>query len=255
LSGVTHHRFPSLDAHELLHAMEGAGVDRAVLVPPAFEGDRNELALAAAQAHPDRFTVMARVPLEDRRGAGLLERWRNVEGLSGVRVSFTREKRDWIRDGTADWFWRAAEEVGIPVMVYAPGAVDDLREIATRHPTLRLAVDHFALEHQMGAAELRRAVDDLARLADLPNVSVKASALPGFVDEPFPFPTLHGVVRTAVRAFGPERVFWGSDMTRLHCSYREALGFVSTIDGLSATELEWVMGRAVALWLDWPELG
>ncbi len=33
--------------------MGKAGVDRAILVPPSWEGDRNDVALEAAQAHPD----------------------------------------------------------------------------------------------------------------------------------------------------------------------------------------------------------
>ena len=44
--------------------MAAAGVDRAVIVPPSWEGDRNDLALAAAQAHPDKFAVMGRPPLD-----------------------------------------------------------------------------------------------------------------------------------------------------------------------------------------------
>ena len=38
---------------ELLREMDAAGVDRTVMVPPIWEGRRNDLALAAAQAHPD----------------------------------------------------------------------------------------------------------------------------------------------------------------------------------------------------------
>src|SRR5947208_9524825 len=39
----------------LLFEMELAKVDRIVLVPPSWEGDRNDLALAAARSHPDKF--------------------------------------------------------------------------------------------------------------------------------------------------------------------------------------------------------
>ena len=44
----------------LLAEMSKAGVDRIIIVPPSWEGDRNDLALAAAQAHPERFAVMGR---------------------------------------------------------------------------------------------------------------------------------------------------------------------------------------------------
>jgi L-fuconolactonase len=47
-----------LGADQLLRRMNEAGVERAILVPPSWEGDRNDLAVAAAQLHPDRFAVM-----------------------------------------------------------------------------------------------------------------------------------------------------------------------------------------------------
>jgi hypothetical protein len=40
-----------------------AGVRRAVLVPPSWEGDRNDVALEAAGVYPDRFAVMGRLAL------------------------------------------------------------------------------------------------------------------------------------------------------------------------------------------------
>ena len=49
----------------LLFQMDLAGVRRMVLVPPSWEGDRNDLALAAAQQYPDRFAVMGRLALRD----------------------------------------------------------------------------------------------------------------------------------------------------------------------------------------------
>jgi predicted TIM-barrel fold metal-dependent hydrolase len=248
------HRFGSLSAEELLAEMDLAGVDRAVLVPPAFEGDRNELALAAAAAYPDRFGVVARLALEHPAGRALAARWRDVDGLLGVRVTFTREKRGWLRDGTADWLWPAAGAAEVPVMVYAPGAAAELMKVATRHPALRMAVDHCAFEGVLGPEELARETDALLRLSDLPNVAVKASALPAFVDAPFPFPSLHEPLRSIVSAFGAERVFWGSDMTRLPCTYADAAGFIPVIDGLSASDVDWVMGRAVERWLGWPGL-
>jgi L-fuconolactonase len=47
-----------LEADELLREMDAAGVDRAILVPPSWEGDYNDVALRAAANHPDRFAVM-----------------------------------------------------------------------------------------------------------------------------------------------------------------------------------------------------
>lgn len=246
------HRYGSLEPDELLAAMSKAGVDRAVLVPPAFSDDGNDYALGAARERSDRFAVVAGVPLDPAAGRSLLESWRDVEGLLGVRVTFSRERRSSLLDGTADWFWPAAEEAGVPVMVYAPGATPHLGAIARRQSSLRLTIDHFGLEGRVREADLQQAADELVRLADLPMVSVKASALPVFVDDGYPFRSLHDAVRTVVGGFGAERVFWGSDLSRLSTTYREGVTFLSEVDGLSGEDLEWIMGRGILQWLSWP---
>ena len=38
--------------------MDEAGVDRAVIVPPSWIGDRNDYAFEAVQRYPNRFAVM-----------------------------------------------------------------------------------------------------------------------------------------------------------------------------------------------------
>ena len=43
------------------HSLDAAGVSRVVIVPPSWEGDRNDLALAAVKSHPDRFAIMGRI--------------------------------------------------------------------------------------------------------------------------------------------------------------------------------------------------
>jgi hypothetical protein len=54
-------------------------------------------------------------------------------------------------------------------------------------------------------------------------------------------------------AYGPRRLFWGSDLTRLPCSYRVCVSlFTEELKWLSAHDVEWIMGRALCEWLDWP---
>ena len=57
--------------------MDEAGVDRVVIVPPSWEGDRVDYALEAAKRHPDRFAVMGRIPAQEsaiRRSPAVMER-------------------------------------------------------------------------------------------------------------------------------------------------------------------------------------
>jgi predicted TIM-barrel fold metal-dependent hydrolase len=54
---------------ELIAAMDRAGVDRAILVPPSFDKDRNDYAIEAVQKHPECFAIMGRVPCKAAAGA------------------------------------------------------------------------------------------------------------------------------------------------------------------------------------------
>jgi len=56
------HRERAFTYQECLDQMDGAGVDRVLILPPSWEGDRTDYALEASAAHPDRFGVMARIP-------------------------------------------------------------------------------------------------------------------------------------------------------------------------------------------------
>lgn len=242
-----------LSAEALLTEMDAVGVDRAVLVPPTFEGDRNDVALAAAHRFPDRFAVMGRLSLSSPAARGTVAAWLDQAGMLGVRLTFHwGEQRRWLHDGTADWFWKAAEAAGIPVAVYPPGAIREVGAVAERHPGLRLIVDHLALPLEARDDDIPAVIDTLVRLAPLDNVAVKASALPGCTRDTFPFPRLHEPIRRVVDAFGPQRVFWGSEMSRLRCTYREAVAlFTEELSFLHGDDLDWVMGRAISRWLGW----
>jgi L-fuconolactonase len=65
-----------------LAGMNEAGVDRAVIVPPSWEGERNDLALEAASLHPERFAVMGRFPMEKPESRSLVDGWRRQRGCS-----------------------------------------------------------------------------------------------------------------------------------------------------------------------------
>ncbi len=61
------------------------------------------------------------------------------------------------------------------------------------------------------------------------------------------------MVRRVFDRFGAQRMFWGTDLSRLPCSYRQAITlFTEALNFLSGSDLEWVMGRAICDWLDWP---
>ena len=50
--------------------MAEAGVDRAILVPPSWEGDRIDYSLEAAAKFPRHFAVMGRIPINKPEARG-----------------------------------------------------------------------------------------------------------------------------------------------------------------------------------------
>src|SRR6266550_1722552 len=119
----------------VLTAMDDAGVDRAVLIPPSWEGDYNDLVLEAARSHPDRFAAMGRLAVQKPESRALVAGWKAQPGMLGIRLTFhIPEHRKMLFDSTVDWLWPAAERAGVPIMVYAPTSVRKIEEIAARHP-------------------------------------------------------------------------------------------------------------------------
>ena len=248
------HRPIPLTYDSLLEEMKTAGIDRVILVPPSWEGYRNDYALEAAHKYPDRFAVMGKVPLNDPASKDRITTWLKQPGMLGFRISFRHSgTHSFLDDGTADWFWAECERYDIPVMIFAPFAVAKIGAIAERHPGLRVIVDHMGLNVQWKGKDLGPGIDVLVKFARMKNVGVKASCLPCYVAEPYPFPTLHPQIRRVVDAFGPQRIFWGTDLSQMPCSYRQAVTlFTEELDFLSAQDKEWIMGRALAHWLRWP---
>ena len=234
--------------------MKEAGVDRAVVVPPSWEGERNDVALQAARLHPDRFAVMGRFPLEKLESRSLVEGWKGQPGMLGMRFTFnTEQHRRWLTDGTADWFWPAAERAGIPMMMSVSGQLPAVERIAERHPGLRLVIDHLGLRSGTKGEEAFAGLPALCALARRPNVAVKASALPCYSVEAYPFCDVHPHIRRVYDAFGPRRMFRGTDWTRLACPWRQAVTlFTEELSWLSTDDREWIMGRGLSEWLGWP---
>jgi len=64
--------------------------------------------------------------------------------------------------------------------------------------------------------------------------------------------TVH--IRRLFDAFGPQRCYWGTDLTNSYgkATYRQRVThFTETLDFLSAADQEWVMGRAILARLGW----
>ena len=244
------HRDVPFSHQDLLREMNAAGVSRVIIVPPSWEGERNDLALEACRLHPDRFATMGRIDL-DPANEPMLATWRDQPGMLGLRFTY-RSGQGWMEDGSADWMWRAAERIGLPVMISCPGQLHVLEKVAARFPGVKLIVDHLALIRGQKDAAAFVDLPALLALARHPNVAAKASALPRFSSEAYPYRNLHLYLRQVFEAFGPRRTFWGTDLTGLPCSYRQAVTmFTEELKWLSQADQAWVMGRGISEFAGW----
>lgn len=245
------HRLTPLSGEQLLGEMADAGVDRAVLVPPFFEGHRNDYALRCARQAPEAFRVMARVDLAAADEGALREVVADPL-VPGVRLLFLPADGGLVTDGAADWLWPVAEALDLPVMAFAPGQTAALAAVARAHPGLRLAIDHLGLPPGVCDDDVAPHVDALVAASVLDNVCVKASAVPNASTQDHPYPGLHRYLARVRDAFGPQRVFWGSDLSRLRGGYGGAVRLFRDDLALSPAERDLVLGAALAAWLAWP---
>ena len=117
---------------------------------------------------------------------------------------------------------------------------------------LRLIDDHLGRAGSTQDAAAFANLPELLALARYPNVAVKATGAPSYSSEPYPYRNIHPYLRQLYDAFGPARLFWGTDITRMPCSWRQCVTlFTEELPWLSTSDQELIMGRALCAWLDW----
>jgi predicted TIM-barrel fold metal-dependent hydrolase len=255
-SNMAHRQVTSFTTEEAVAMMDEAGVHAAVIHPPGWDPGSHDMAFAAVRDCPGRFAILGSVPLDQPESRAKIAGWRRQPGMLGLRWTFLHEPaRQWLEDGTLDWLWASAEKVGVPVSMLATDSLRAIGGIAERHPGLRLTIDH--LGGRGGNTTLKDAaamthMPELVALAKHPNVAVKATGAPGYSSEAYPFPAMHTFLRQIYDAFGPHRMFWGTDITKMPCSWRQCMTmFTEELPWLSEADKRLVMGDAICAWWGW----
>ncbi len=254
-----HHRqTPTYSEDDALAEMAAAGVDAAVLHPPSTLGEAvNVQAVEAVKHHPDKFCILGHFDLQAPNGREIVRNWRQRPGMLGFRFTFNQpHQQGWWTDGSLDWLWAACEEEGLPIGLLAGGHMAALDAIARRHPALKLHIDHCGRAGGGAGGAKDDAcfadIGEMLALAKLPNVAVKLSGAPSYSSDPYPYRNIHKYLRRIYDAFGPQRCFWGTDITRMPCSYRQCVTmFTEELPWLTGRDRDLVMGRAVCDWLGW----
>ena len=255
-SNMAHRQVTAFTTAQAVGLMDEGGIDAAVIHPPSWDPGADEMAGAAVRDYPGRFAIMASVPLEHPDSRSRVANWRTQPGMLGLRYTFLSDPaRAWLHDGTLEWLWVEAERADVPIAMLATDSLPEIGTIAERHPGLRLTIDH--LGGRGGNTTLKDAaamthMPQLVALAKHPNIAVKATGAPGYSSEGYPFPAMHTYLRQIYDAFGPNRMFWGTDITKMPVSWRQcATMFTEELPWLPESDKMLVMGHAICAWWGW----
>jgi L-fuconolactonase len=249
-----------------LASIDAVGVDGALLFPALDDGWAEQM----TAERPSRFAwvpmvnaiagepdIEERLEVANARPTGPVG-WRI---LIGMPESGEEARR--CEAGGFDRVFETCQRNRIPVFLYATNYLSLVSDVATRYPDLLLVVDHLGLPQP--PLHVRddppfASLPKLLALAQLPNVAVKFSGAPTYSDKPFPYEDLWPHLLRIVEAFGPDRLMWGSDISRVagrigfyrhpkvpdfypqRHTYAEALHFVLDTDELSRGEKELILG-------------
>ncbi|HEX3861365.1 MAG TPA: amidohydrolase family protein [Stellaceae bacterium] len=248
-----HRQVPAYSAEACLMEMNNGGVNAALIHPPGWDPNSLVVAEAAVIHHPERFAILGNFPPDKPESRDLIAGWKTRPGMLGLRWAFTQpHQQTWMTDGTMDWVWPACEKAGIPIALMASNYLPQLKVIAERHPGLKLIIDHYGRARGGPDAAAFSNIAEVAAFAKFPNVALKATGAPGESSQPYPYSNIHQYIRQLYEAFGPQRFFWGTDITRMPCSWKQCVTlFTEELPWLKGDDLELVMGRAVCDWLGW----
>jgi L-fuconolactonase len=265
----------------LLTTVDAVGVDGAVLMP-----SDTVWAERVAEAYPGRFAVIPRVypgppnpagaeidpeapDIEDQLTAAFAR-----PGIKGIRfaLGFWDDVVERWKQGAFDRAVDACARHDIPIFMFVSGHMDLVAPVAERYPDLPIVVDHMGIRQPplepVDSPPWRR-LGELLALGRHPNVSVKLCGAPSLSLEGPPYADSWPAIEATLEAFGADRLFWASDISRFRGrlgahrfpvaeaeyvgkhTYAESLAFFSE-SPLSESEKELILGGTIRRILDWP---
>lgn len=240
-------------AEQLLAELDGAHVERAVIVTPSWSADGNEYPLASAEKYPDRLRVTGLMGIPKPEDKAQIENWTERPGMAGMRMFLSFPKgAKWLASGDGDWVWPILERKKVPLMIHAGLSLPQLAGIAEKHPGLKICLDAFGLPTRVEGADAVARFAPVAKLAKYPNIVMKTGSIPFMSTTSYPYTDIEPLMRQAYEAFGPKRLIFASDITLLKVPYKDCVNVLTEYGWMSDRDRELIMGENISDWLNWP---
>ena len=242
---------------DMVKAMDSVGVDGALLVSPytMYRYDAS-YALDVRAAHPDRFAVIKPVDPNDPKVADTIAQWADTEGTVAIRIMMTQGVSTDAADPGIGRVLAAAARHSFPVNLLCWGRLDQVGQMAARHPETRLVIDHLGLQQPFeppAPAEPWAELPKLLALAAHNNIVVKISGACTLSHQPFPYKDILDPLGRIFDAFGFDRCMWGTDWTRAVglLTYKQGVEAFRVTDRLSDSDRAALMGHTLQKVYDW----
>jgi predicted TIM-barrel fold metal-dependent hydrolase len=239
---------------DMVKAMDAVGVDGALLVSPytMYRYDAS-YALDVRAAHPDRFAVIKPVDPNDPQVADTIAQWADTEGTVAIRIMMTQGVSSDAADPGINRVLAAAARHSLPVNLLCWGRLDQVGQMAARHPETRLVIDHLGLQQPFGRGMWPGPGAKLLALAAHDNIVVKISGACTLSHQPFPYKDIWDPLGRIFDAFGIDRCMWGTDWTRAVglLTYKQGVEAFRVTDRVSDTERAALMGQTLQNVYDW----
>ena len=162
-------------------------------------------AIDVRNAYPDRFALVKPVDANDPGVAETITDWKQQPGAIAIRIMMVDGISTDAADPGINRVLATAGRLGLPVNLMARGRLEQVAELAARHPDTTLVIDHLGLAQPMeppAPAEPWVELPRLLALAACPNVVVKITGACTLAHEPFPYRDIRAPLGRIFDAFG-----------------------------------------------------
>ena len=248
---------PQVTAEDMIKAMDEVGVDGALLVSvwTMYRWDAS-YAVAVQKAHPGRFGVIKPVDPNDPKVADTIAEWAAMDGTVAIRIMMRPDiSKDAADPGIARVLAAAARH-DLPVNLMCWDRLEQVGQMAARHPDTQLVIDHLGLQQPFAPPAPPQPWANLPKLLALAphkNIAVKITGACTLSHEKFPYKDIWDPLGRIFDAFGLGRCMWGTDWTRAVelLTYKEGVESFRVTDRLSDSDRATLMGGSLQKIYGW----